>query len=379
MYLLKNKYCQALLVILLTLTSVKAQMVPVSDPGLSQKLCTKFPLAMNVSCDSIDTVAAAANYSTAPIKLWLTDENLDNIYSLKYFPGLDTIRIPMNNLSDEGLLPLSVWPNLVWLTLTSNELENAPDISVSSSIIFIYLINNKINSFPVGWNSAHPTIQVIDLNNNNLDHLPPLEIYPEIRRLNVQNNQLTFADLVPIKSNPRWGTSIWEFFPQDSFKLHEDVVKKIGEDISLQIPDDSPTNTYYLYKDGQLLDSNYTGIFDINDLEKSHEGIYYAEVRNSEFTQSNAVLTSYKFNLLISDPVDHNDVHVFSPNGDGVADFFLIEGTGSFEILNKGGQPLQMGKLPYSWYGDDKSGANVEPGLYFVKTEKGYLKVLVTY
>lgn len=379
MYCLKNKYCQLLVVMMMTCSSVMAQMIPISDSNMFDDFCDELPLATNVTCDSIDTVAAVANYSTSPLRFSVSNSGLRNISSLAYFSGIDTLYIPHNKITDADMLPLSTWPNMYRFTITGNELTVAPDISMTPNIQFIYAISNEIDTFSSGWYVPHNTIQVIDLRYNDLENIPAFETYPEIRRLNLRYNKLTFEDLIPIKGNPRWGTSIWELFPQQEFFLHNDVTKKIGEDISITINDGSPTNTYYFYKDSVLLDSNVTGIYNINDLEKDDEGVYYAEIRNSEFTQTDAVMTSEPFTLLISDPVDVKDVHVFSPNGDGVADFFLIEGTGSFEIVNKGGQSLQMGSLPYSWYGDDKSGANVEPGLYFVKTDTGYLKVLVTY
>ncbi len=382
MYWLRNKYRFLLslaCVLWLTTTSTKAQWVPISDPGLSGDMCSELSLAMNASCDSIDTLAAATNYGTPKHNFSAGHDNIYDATSLKYFAGLDTIRLSNNNLTDAGLPPFGSWPDILWFNANTNSLATVPRITDAPILRFLYLKYNDITSFDTSWNTPHSDIQVIDLQENELYDLPPLELYPEIRRLNVVNNHMSFSDLVPIKTNPRWLTSTWQFFPQKPFEIGGDVVKNIGESWTITVPDDSPTNTYYFYKDSVLLDSNMTGIYNLDNLQKTDEGMYYVEVTNTEFPESEAVLSSKVIKLLIADPVDEKDVQVFSPNGDGIADFILLEGEGSFEILNKGGQKVKSGSLPYSWYGDDLSGQNVEPGLYFVKNEGGYIKILVTY
>jgi len=62
---------------------------------------------------------------------------------------------------------------------------------------------------------------------------------------------------------------------------------------------------------------------------------------------------------------------VFSPNGDGVLDEILLEGSGPAELVNKEGKIVKHFILPTYWDGRDDKGAEVPLGTYVVFKKEG--------
>ena len=61
----------------------------------------------------------------------------------------------------------------------------------------------------------------------------------------------------------------------------------------------------------------------------------------------------------------------FSPNGDGIADDFFIQGNGLTVIRNKAGQIVKEIQAPGYWEGTDKNGIQAEIGIYIIEFPNG--------
>jgi hypothetical protein len=61
---------------------------------------------------------------------------------------------------------------------------------------------------------------------------------------------------------------------------------------------------------------------------------------------------------------------VFYPNGDGVADFYYIENTGTAQIYNRAGEIIKELNVPGYWDGTNKKGQEAPSGLYVIVVNK---------
>ena len=68
---------------------------------------------------------------------------------------------------------------------------------------------------------------------------------------------------------------------------------------------------------------------------------------------------------------DDNCEKLVTPDGDGINDNFLIEGTGKVKIVNKNGIVVKYEQLPLLWDGTDYKGNIAPAGLYGVLFENG--------
>ena len=79
-------------------------------------------------------------------------------------------------------------------------------------------------------------------------------------------------------------------------------------------------------------------------------------------------------------PVQKKEVLIFSPDGDGIEDDFLVTGKGKAVFLDNQGLEVRTENLPFRWLGDNKNGQIQSPGLYIIQKENGeYIEVLISY
>ncbi|WP_018342722.1 hypothetical protein [Cytophaga aurantiaca] len=366
--------------VLLQAFNSHAQLIVVQDPAFRNALCTFSPSSMNANCHKLDTVKALI----ASGNIVLNGMGISNADEIIYFKNADTIRLANNNLTS---FPINItrFRHLNRLSLANNQLVNAPDIhytnalSGDTAIKFVYLLNNKISYLPPSWNAYNSMTQVIDLRNNELKKIPTFINYPEIRRLDLRDNHLTFEYLVPIMQNPRWSTSNISLFPQKNFPVELDTFVKIGDVLHVTISTGLASNEYTLLLDNTVKETNRTGDFYIAINTAADTGKYSFKIRNDNFPGTSDFLSSEIKNIHLQ-PINekHKEVIIFSPNGDGNGDVVFVDGIGSAKIVNKNGVEIQSISLPYIWDGTDKNGKILTPGLYYIqKSDGSVLKALL--
>lgn len=350
---------------------------------------------MTAGCEFLDTEKASSEYSHIDL-INLSRKNLINVDEIIYFSNVDTIYLN-NNLLNNFPEDISSFRSLTRLELVNNNLTTAPTIKYNNSISgdtavkLVYLKNNQINYLPPSWDEANLRTQVVDLYNNELSSIPTFNNYPELRRLDLRQNRLSFEFLIPIKNNPLWVSYPERFylFPQKPFFAYDTIKVKKGENVNFDISRNLASNEYDLLKDDRRIDRNRTGVFTLSNIQEADTGIYWFKIHNDEFPDDSDFLSSEKFIIqLEKEPIDtlslapfpikNKDVTLISPNGDGVADFLLIKGEGEAAFYNKTGGTFKKAQLPYKWYGDDGNGNTLEPGLYYIKKEdNSFIKVLI--
>ncbi len=366
----------------LCIVSANAQTtVTVQDPAFNSALCNFTPASMTAGCLQLDTVKTL----TADGNVVMMNNGITNADEIVFFKNADTIRLSGNNLTSFPV-DISRFRKLERLSLANNQLTTAPSIHYTNSvngnvaIKLVYLMNNKISNLPASWNTYNGITQVIDLRNNELEQIPTFINYPEMRRLDVRDNRLSFECLIPITQNPRWATSIFSLFPQKQFPVTMDTLVKIGQVLHVNISTGLPSNEYTLLIDNRNIEVNRTGEFYIPINSVADTGQYWFKIRNDNFPSASDFLKSEFKNVKIDPENDkYKDVVVFSPNGDGNADVVYIEGSGTATIINKNGVTvLSNVTLPYIWNGTDKNGKLLIPSLYYIqKSDGSILKALL--
>lgn len=387
MSLSKNRASLVFLLFLVTFIS-NAQLVQVKDTAFAKGLCQAFSEVMDGTCTNLDTNVAKANYSDSPVSLRLFGRGIINVDELVYFTGLDTIFFNENDIS--SFPDLENFPNMHRLQLAANDLEIAPNINFegNGNLQYVFLRDNKITELP-GWDAPNSIIIELSIKGNELTEIPDFSQYTSLNLLNVNNNRLKFSHLVPILScnNYNQPPNFWNLFPQKPFFVMGSESFDLGEKVSIEVPQDHKDNTYYLKKAGVRVDASSDGTFSFN-ATKDLEGFYTIEIRNSNFLEEEEFLESEPFKLSLNEiPLGDNviqedkeiDIYLFSPDGDGIGDFLTIEGAGGFKIFNVNGDVLLTEKLPFKWDGRDSYGNVLGPDMYYIQTDYGLKKVLISF
>ena len=382
-----------------------AQTIVVQDAILRDLLCSRLPLAMDASCELVDTVKAESEYEGI-YQIHLSNKGIETADELLYFKNVDTIQLNQNLLTS---FPsnLSGFRSLGHLNLSSNQLTTAPDISYTNTLSgdtavkLFYIKNNNLSSLPASWYLPNAYTQVVDLYKNYLTEIPSFIDYPEIRRLDVRENLLGFEELIPIQNHPEWGVEQFDLFPQKSFPLDVDTLVSLGETVTFQVSANESSNTYTLLKNNSNYITNTTGVFELPFVEESDTGSYWIKIRNSNFPDQSDFLSTVTVSVRLRETTDptpepdivdpdpdvvvepvakEKDMFVFSPNDDGNFDSFFIKGQGLAKIYNKAGVIVRKEQLPFRWHGFNENGEKLQPGIYIIEKEDGeYLKVFIVY
>lgn len=381
MLLSKNKSITTIgLMMVLFMNLSFAQLVKVNDPVFAEGLCDRLPLAMNATCDSLDIAKATSEYPEVAQKaVFFSDLGIKDASEIVYFTGLDKVYLNQNQLSE--VPDLSQFTAMTWLNFNRNQLSEAPDLFLPnlSDLDWLYFEKNEISNLDDWFGKTHMNIKSIHLGGNQLSSLPELHTYPELIILKAYSNNLGFNSLVPLKSSPKYSDK-FELFPQNEFPVLSNQVRQLGEDWIISLEHDHNANRYELFKNGDKIRESTNGIFNLTGLEKSDQGDYYVLIRNSNFNASDEYLRTNTVSLHLADDKSLGDVSLFSPDGDGIADFVLLQGSGDFEIFDESGAVVRKGTLPFSWNGDNKSGLPVTPGMFYVKKSDGtFQKILLTF
>lgn len=255
-------------------------------------------------------------------RLWIGDNNFDGLpASLQNLSNLTSIEA-------DGV-PVNTFPN--WLGnmttleevylgdcgLVGNfpaELENLPDLSV------IALENNQLTGELPAWIGSLTNLRLLILNNNQFTGAIPTELenltelrrlvlqnnqfsscpdftgkFPELYSLYLDNNNLSFDDLIPNASYENVGSNAYHFSPQNKFgtarteQLAEGDSYTITYDLDAGITD----NTYSWFKNGIFLSTTTTPSLSITNFNSSKIGSYVCSVTNPSLPtltlESNAV------------------------------------------------------------------------------------------
>ncbi len=286
------------------------------------------------------------------------------------FPVIESLELSNNEI--DGQIPdFSFMPVLGSISLFNNELEGEiPNFSNLPNVWGINVYNNQLSGEIPDFDKM-PTLTSINVNNNALEgaipdfgQLPNLafiiaydnlldgeipdlsENCPNLKSLRVNNNRLTFEDLLPglpnnvatvaINSETVWDSVFYEDQPM-VFKDTTITLPQLSLlDVDLGFDELIQDNVYTWYKNGVLYDTvignnNLT----IPYLKLSDAGDYHVVVTNPQADR--LTLTSYTITLIVEEvPCITRDSTILmavyqATNGD---DWFNNQAWGDSDILN---------------------------------------------
>ena len=229
--------------------------------------------------------------------LLITDSGLQSFPDITANPLLWQIDLLGNNISD--VPNLSTMKNIRDINVAVNALTQFPVFN--DSVEYIWLHYNKISEVPdifylknlkvlsVGANFLtqlpslnNPRLSELHVDLNELTELPDFSntmIGASGSLLSVEQNRLTFEDLLPLMGKP---FESFKYGNQKNFSDSSTVSVPMDQafNISLGIDNTITTNVYNWYKDGVLIATGNVNTFGIPAVSKSDAGEYYVTVTN---------------------------------------------------------------------------------------------------
>ncbi|MEL6561157.1 MAG: LamG-like jellyroll fold domain-containing protein, partial [Bacteroidota bacterium] len=167
--------------------------------------------------------------------------------------------------------------NTNWLQ-PGQRIETWAGVNVDQGrVVSISLINNNLNgSFPVLETGELDALEILALADNEISGLSNLTGLTNITLLQVQNNQLTFADLV----DNALITGI-EYIPQDSILEAQSEFINAGQDLTLDRSTGNPGDVYSWFKNDVPIAGEVNGTLVLSNISFADEGTYRASVTNT--------------------------------------------------------------------------------------------------
>lgn len=197
---------------------------------------------------------------------------------LKPLSKLTTLRLyscQLNTMPD-----VSTMKSLSQLQLGNNSISQVPDFTNNNQLSLVELNNNLISRFP-NLSASKATLKILKISSNQLDSLPDFSTYTNLDTLFVQNNRLTFKDILPIAQN----TSITnvKYAPQAMVGNVQVLLATERQACSLVlgVDNDVSGNQYTWYRNGQWLGTTSSDTLLIQSVQLSDSGTYTCQVRNS--------------------------------------------------------------------------------------------------
>jgi Leucine-rich repeat (LRR) protein len=124
--------------------------------------------------------------------------NLDALPDLSILSKLNYFSFQKNNL--EVLPSFDKMTNLIELIGFENKIKNSLDFTQNPNLTKIDLSNNLISSFPK-TTSNNTKLRTLKFASNKIDSLPNFSLFTTLDTVYVNDNQLTFEDVIPLALN----------------------------------------------------------------------------------------------------------------------------------------------------------------------------------
>ncbi len=162
----------------------------------------------------------------------------------------------------------------------NNQLDSLPNsINYFINLQLLHIGQNKLNKIPSISNTRY-TLKEFHAEDNLLSELPDFTNFNSLTEIQVQNNTLTFEDLLPLLKN----TSVKSLFYSPQATIANDSLRIVTENQAFEwvlgIDKNVQSSTYSWYKNGTFLKTSTTGIFSIEKTALADSAVYTCQIRN---------------------------------------------------------------------------------------------------
>ncbi|GEM_PF-1793129 len=234
-------------------------------------------------------------------KLYLKDNKLTGAIpsEIGQLINLEGLYLSGNHLTDSIPSGLGNLHHLKVLSLASNNLSGSIPAAMGEmdSLLSVYLNNNDLEGAVPQTISALKHLEILWLFKNHLTDLPDLSAFTNLKKLYVDNNQLTFEDILP---NLSVASQTFRYAPQDSVGSTQYVFKKTGERFDLSVSVAGEGNQYQWFKDSVEIDGQDSQTLTILHSNIDDTGDYVCRITN--YLATDLTLWSYPFHVTIAEP-----------------------------------------------------------------------------
>lgn len=303
----------------------------------------------------------------------------------------EILELEVNQLS--GPIPTTIgnMDSLQDLRLWKNSLEGSIPGSLGklSNLTRMELSRNQLTGDVPDSLTLLTNLNELYLDENCFIGLPDLSGMPQLKNLQIQENQFTFEDI-----EPNIDISTFVYSPQDSVGKGLDTTVTIGESLSFSVEIGGIANQYQWMKDSTDIVGKDSSVFDLPSVSISDSGIYICKITNTIAT--NLTLYSRPFHVTVKSDVSVEDITEVTPT-----QFALKQNSPNpfnpvteinydlpksvhvnISIFNTRGQKVKVlkdhqqpaGSYTVQWNGKDKNGTQLASGVYICWIEAGEFK-----
>jgi len=187
---------------------------------------------------------------------------------------LETLELSNNNLSGSIPNEITNLTNLTGLNLKYNSLSGSIPTGLSnlSKLLFVYLDSNMF--------SVLPDLSVLS---------------STVQHFDIQNNEFTFEDLEPNINILR------TYSPQAKIGEGQSISVDLGQSQLISVTVGGDNNSYQWYKDDNLIDGATQKDYEITNFSEQDKGVYLCKISNT--TVTDLILESYTITLSVKNTI----------------------------------------------------------------------------
>lgn len=216
-----------------------------------------------------------------------SNNQIDSLPDLSLLTKMNTLSLYNNKLTK--MPNVSTMTSLKQLFLNNNNLSFVPDFSTNTNLSTVDLSQNKISKFP-DLSASSSKLKILKISNNLLDSIPDLSQFSVLDTLFVQNNRLTFEDVIPLVQNSIIVNLKYAPQEQVGYGQNANVTELQPFTIDLGIDKNVSGNQYVWLKNGVTYSVTSSGVLIIPQVQMADSGVYVCQITNP--LAPNLILTS---------------------------------------------------------------------------------------
>lgn len=262
------------------------------------------------------------------IDLYVVNNKITSLSGIENKATLQYLSCSGNNIT--ALPDLSKLINLKTLSVDHNPISILPDLTKLTGLLQLDIGNTNITN--ISTLTALPTLERFNCDNTNitdlsalnnntallklsaenclLTSLPNFLNKPYLTSATIQNNYLTFEDLIPLKSLTTPSFSVFAYSPQKEVSLPLYATTRETNNFTYQVTIDQAvtTNTYTWHKNNNSLTPSSTGNYSFAPVFMSDSGTYYVQITNPDLL--GLVLKSNRSTLAVRPCIEINTINL---------------------------------------------------------------------